>query len=74
MSENPAALELDGPHPLALAARTLFRELTEAGRPVVGVGMGEGRIYLRVSGPDHGVPENFQGFPVSVLTDHDIRR
>ncbi|ACI99466.1 hypothetical protein [Rhodospirillum centenum] len=61
-------------HPLADAARTLFKELTEAGRPVVGVGMGEGRIILRISAPDHGAPEEYRGYPVIILTDEGIRR
>lgn len=61
-------------HPLADAARTLFKELTEAGRPVVGTGLGEGRIYLRVAGPDHGAPAEYRGYPVTVLTDEGIKR
>jgi len=62
------------PHPLADAARTLFKELTDAGRPVVGVGVGEGRIYLRVTAPDHGAPADYRGYPVVALTEEGIRR
>jgi len=62
------------PHPLADAARTLFKELTETGKPVVGVGMGEGRIYLRVAGPDHGAPAEYRGYPVQILTDEAIKK
>lgn len=72
-SSAPAMASPD-PHPLADAARTLFKELTGAGRPVVGVGMGEGRIYLRVGGPDHGAPAEYRGYPVTVLTDEAIKR
>ncbi|QJE71952.1 hypothetical protein HHL28_01465 [Aerophototrophica crusticola] len=61
-------------HPLADAARTLFKELQDAGKPVVGTGIGEGRIYLRVSGPDHGAPAEYRGYPVQVLTDEAIKR
>lgn len=61
-------------HPLADAARTLFKELTDAGRPVVGTGIGEGHIYLRVAGPDHGAPAAYRGYPVVVLTDEGIKR
>lgn len=61
-------------HPLADAARTLFKELTEAGRPVVGTGIGEGQIFLRVAGPDHGAPAEYRGYPVVVLTDEGIKR
>lgn len=61
-------------HALADAARTLFKELTDAGRPVVGTGIGEGRIFLRVGGPDHGAPAEYRGYPVVVLTDEGIKR
>lgn len=61
-------------HPLADAARTLFKELTDAGRPVVGTGIGEGQIFLRVSGPHHGAPDTYRGYPVTVLTDEGIKR
>lgn len=70
MTDQP----IPAPHPLADAARTLFKELTDAGRPVVGTGLGEGRIYLRVSGPDHGAPVEYRGYPVVVLTDDGIKR
>lgn len=61
-------------HPLADAARTLFKELTDAGRPVVGTGIGEGRIFLRVAGPDHGAPDTYRNYPVVILTDEGIKR
>ena len=61
-------------HPLADAARTLFAELQGAGKPVVGVGIGDGRIYLRVTTRDHGAPDSFRGYPVQVLTDEGIKR
>lgn len=61
-------------HALADAARTLFKELTDAGRPVVGTGIGEGQIFLRVAGPDHGAPADYRGYPVVVLTDEGIKR
>lgn len=61
-------------HPVAEAARSLFKELTDAGKQVVGTGMGEGRIYLRVAGPDHGAPAEYRGYPVVVLTDEGIKR
>ncbi|MFM2043560.1 MAG: hypothetical protein RLY86_2136 [Pseudomonadota bacterium] len=73
-----AAAPVAGPaadkHPLADAARTLYAELQAAGKPVVGVGIGDGRIYLRVTGRDHGAPEGFRGYPVQVLTDEAIKR
>lgn len=61
-------------HALAAAGRALFKELTEAGRPVVGVGIGEGLIYLRVTAPDHGAPENYHGYPVVVFGEDGARR
>lgn len=61
-------------HPLADAARTLFKELQDAGRPVVGAGIGEGRIYLRVTAPDHGAPAEYRGYPVQVITEDGIKR
>lgn len=61
-------------HPVAEAARSLFKELNDAGKQVVGTGMGEGRIYLRVAGPDHGAPAEYRGYPVVVLTDDGIKR
>jgi hypothetical protein len=61
-------------HQLADAARTLFRELTEAGRPVVGVACGEGRIILRATTTDAGAPESYRGYPVTVITDAPIRK
>ena len=76
-SPTPTPTPADAPpemHPLADAARALFKELTDAGRPVVGVGLGEGRIYLRVGGPDHGAPADYRGYPVNVLTDAAIKR
>lgn len=62
------------PHPLAEAARTLFQELQQMGRPVVGVGIGDGRIYLRVTAPDHGAPAEYLGYPVQILTEDYIKR
>ena len=61
-------------HELADAARTLFRELTEAGKPVVGVGCGEGRIILRATTMEAGAPETYRGYPVTVITDAPIRK
>ncbi|WP_114395939.1 hypothetical protein [Oleisolibacter albus] len=61
-------------HPLADAARTLFKELTDAGKPVVGVGIGEGRIFLRVTAPEHGAPAEYRGYPVQILTEEGIKR
>lgn len=62
------------PHPLAAAGRALFKELTDAGRPVVGVGIGEGQIFLRATDPAHGAPAQYQGYPVVVLAADDGRR
>jgi hypothetical protein len=64
----------DGPHPLAAAARALFKELTDAGKPIEGVGVGEGRIFLRVTSEQHGAPEEYQGYPVTVLIEDGRNR
>ena len=64
----------EGPHPLAAAARALFKELTDAGKPIEGVGLGEGRIFLRVTSEQHGAPEEYQGYPVTVLIEDGRNR
>lgn len=65
---------MSDPHPLAAAGRALFKELTDAQRPVVGVGIGEGQIFLRATDADHGAPKTYQGYPVVVLAAEDGRR
>jgi hypothetical protein len=72
MTAVPSAPE--NPHPTAEAARALFEELLAAGHPVVGVGIGEGRIFVRVSSPEHQAPASFRGYPVITLTDEGIKR
>ncbi|WP_119681215.1 hypothetical protein [Indioceanicola profundi] len=61
-------------HPLADAARTLLKELQDQGKPVVGVGIGDGRIYLRATSRDHGAPAEYRGYEVQVLTEEGIKR
>lgn len=74
MNEVDGAAAQPEPHRLAEAARALFKELTDAGRPVTGVGTGEGRIYLRATSEAHGAPDEYAGWPVTVVTDAAIKR